>query len=579
MGIEIPRIQRQTQDTPLLADRINIQPQLPENSIGDAVGKVLDVGTKYYQQQMEASANDYAKDSYLQIRDKFNKGFNSGEGDKLGLRSVEGHEQFVQGRNDLTEALNKKKEELLSKDGLSDYAKRKAEEKIDEAMSTFSYYMDVQEGQVKVADRTKKTALTVQAKTEDLNTIFGNHFDPNNGSSMRALDGELKDIRNTLYDSMVDSGTATKTLDKNGQAKYSVSAMGQFEVTKMMNKIVSEFTENVAAQSDGPRKAKAILENFDSYILPAAKVKIEKYIKDRATNTNAYSIVNDLVNVKDASEEDLAGKVSELMENGQVELAEKVDKLYPIILNKRREGAKVLAKGYADSLFKMIRMNGYTDLAVAEQNPEFLKMYNKIDDFSVKKDIDRFFTPPKISSNEALEQMEAFLESGSKDNVAFMKISSNLNGKDRKTYGSLYTGFGGTDTEGKKAKMTRSYINEAVKDLTAIDNYKFPDEGDREIISKFKSDFIDIVAKEPNLPDPYTKQGREYLNNVIRAFNDEEKLPMPNFKGQIKPTSSQNADLADKFERKFDRRPSDIELEWAKKNNGKFKDFRNGTIK
>lgn len=579
MGIEIPRIQRQTQDTPLLADRINIQANLPANTVGDTVGKIIDVGTQYYQKQMEASANDYAKDSYLQIRDTFNKGFNSGEGEKLGLRSIEGHEQFVQGRNDLTEALNKKKEEILNKDGLSDYAKRKAEEKIDEAMSTFSYYMDVQEGQVKVADRSKKTALTVQAKTEDLNSIFAANFNPNNGSSMRALDGELKDIRNTLYDAMVDSGTATKTIDKNGQAKYSVSAMGQFEVTKSMNKITSEFIENVAAQSDGPNKAKALLENFGDYVLPATKVKIEKYIKDRATNTNAYSIVNDLVNVKDASEEDIVGKVSELMENGQVELAEKVDKLYPIILNKRREGAKVLAKGYADSLFKMIRMNGYTDLAIAEQDTEFLKLYNKIDDFSVKKDIDRFFTPPKTSSAEALEQMEAFLESGSKDNVAFMKISSNLNAKDRKTYGSLYTGFGGTDTEGKKAKMTRSYINEAVKDLTAIDNYKFPDESDREVIAKFKSEFIDIVAKEPNLPDPYTKQGREYLNNVIKAFNDEEKLPMPNFKGQIKPTSNQDADLADKFERKFDRRPSDLELEWAKKNNGKFRDFKTGTIK
>ena len=579
VDLPIPTIQRQPQEVPLAQDRLNVEARLPSNTPGDTVANIIDAGTKFFEQQLEASANDYAKDSYLQIRDAFNKGFNAGDGQNLGLRFIEGSEQFGVARNDLVKKLNQKKEEILSKDGLSNYARQKATEKIDEAMSTFQYYMDVQEGQVKIADRTKKTALLVQSKTEDLNNILGSNFNPESISSLKALGNGIKDIRNTIYDSMVDSGTASKTQDKDGNPKYIVSNVGQFEATKMMSKIVSDFTENIAAQPNGPEKAKAILDNYGEYILPATRTRIEKYIGQRAINNDAYAIVNELVNIKEATPDQYQAKVDELLANDQPELARKVQQLYPTALEKKHAVIRNLSKGYADTAYQMVIQNGWISLADAEQDPKFLNIYNKIEDATVKKGINSFFTPPKTSSLEAIEDMEKFLMTGSTDAKEFTKLLSPLNATDRKTYGTLFTGFGGTDTDKSKTIKTKAYLNESVKLLEEVSNVRYPDEDDQKIIADFKTKFVDAVSKEPSIPDLNTSAGRAYFNKFIEAYNNEDPLPVPNFKGvRTAPVNEKDVVINEKFYSKFGRLPSPAEVDYYKKNN-MYKDLKTGQVK
>ena len=351
--------------------------------------------------------------------------------------------------------------------------------------------------------------------------------------------------------------------------------MGQYEVQKLMSRVVSEFTENVASQPDGPAKAKVLLDNYGDYLVPATRNRIQKFVNERDQSNEAYKIVNQLVNIDEATTDDYKTTVDELIAEGKTEVAQKVEKLYPTMLEKKRAVARNLSRGYADVLFKMVQEKSFVDLPTAMQDAEFAKNYAKIEDATVAKSINQFFKPPTYSAPAAIAEMEVFLESGSTDNTQFMKLLSPLSAKDRKTYGSLFTGFGGTESGKQKAKLSKAYINEGVKLLKDIDNWKFPDEEDMEVISDFKTKFIEMVEKEPNLPDPYSATGNKYLNDFVAAYNDESPLPVPNFNLKRKTRSPKEAEAVELLFEKFGRKPSDLEVENYLKTN-KIKDLTTG---
>lgn len=293
--VDIPLIKRQYNDTPNAEAQANFSIPTVNNVAGEQLSKTLGEGVDYFQKRVEAISNDEANKAYNLLREEFNQGYNVGYDNELGLRNIEGYDSFKGARSKLQQRLEKKRDELINREGLSSYTREIIKRKLDDGFSTFQYYMDTQEGQVKTVEATKNHQIARQHKDEDVAALFSLYNGtPQANKLLQMKIQELEEIDGSFF---YARGLATK--DESG--KFILSPIAQAELQKNMHNTVKSSILTLATKNTAA--AKEAMRNFGQYIIPTEQVKITKALEEKEMGETAYGLAYNAIVKQDGNAE------------------------------------------------------------------------------------------------------------------------------------------------------------------------------------------------------------------------------------------------------------------------------------
>lgn len=541
--MEIPIIKREQNisATPSPTTSATIPEQ--KDYVQEATSKALGAGVDYFQKEAEVAADDHARKGYNQYRDEFNEGFNVGYEGKPGLRHTEGHDQFKLDRDQLVERLNKKTEKLLSEPGLSDYAKEKLKLKLDDATSTFQFYMDTQEGQVKIKEK------TVQSKNEQENmgndlTVLMDTFNPKRENAL--VHSTIQNMKATYDVSLYGRGLATKeyTTDKNGilQEKIVPSAIGAFEKKKdISEKIANSIIE---LGNKDPMAALAALKKYSDSkdILDTTEARIEKALKSSATLHEGYGAAVESVQILNDSQDIVKEKMKKYHDQGKPEVAKAYYQSVADISNKNETIEKNNSEIAINNAYRAMMAAAAKEGASMPQSVEEALLdtstkawHDQIRPMDLKK-FEDFVKPPRVTSIEALEEMETFLLSGSSDNLKFHRLSAPLNKKARESsiqrFYDIRTDLKTVAAGGKSNRKATpgAYIVEMGK-LNKLSGDFYDQDDSEETIKVRKKLSTWITNSGVTIPDYDSPEGIDNMANFLEHHSKDDVRKYPAFLG------------------------------------------------
>jgi len=453
--VDIPEVKREYNQTPNIQSQVNVTVPKVDNSAMEQVSKTLGQGVDYFQKQMEVATKDEATKAANAYRDTFNTLFNVGEGDQLGLKNIEGYDSFKSARQQAEEKLLKKRDELANREGLSDYAKEIIKSKLDDSSSTFKYYMDSQEGQVKTLDATRNHEVQRQAQTEDTTALFGLY----NGTPQanKLLQNQIKKLEDADKEFYFGRGLATREeiedLDGKKTFLYKLSPPAQFEMQKNISQTVATSILGLAA--DNTNAAKAAMQQFGKYIIPDAQVKIEKVLNEKLKDETAYGLAFRSINNPEEIKKIQEAYTKKNDMAGLKEFNSQISSLRTQEGKAEKEASAEALKLVREQFYNMPleEMSKYNSVMAARTNKDWLAAYSSMTPTDQDK-FARMFNGNPALNLEAFEQVQQALAAGKEavPRAKFMELVNQLPEKYRKNAYRAYSGF---DIGGYKGSASR----------------------------------------------------------------------------------------------------------------------------
>jgi len=534
---EIPRIKREQNLS--VAPSPTVSTEVPETKeyAQEAVGKALGAGVDYFHKQLEVASDDYVRRSYNDYRDEFNTGYNAGYEDEQALSKIEGLEQFNAARDRLTDRLNKKTEKLLSDPNINGFTREKLKLKLDDATSTFNFYMDTQQGQVKLKNRASQSKNELEHQSSDLMN-FMQSYNPSGDNPL--IDRQIQKMKDTYDTNLVGAGLASKvtTEDKDGNpvTKLEISELGQYQKDKDMSaSIAAAITELGVNQ---PTKALIALETHkDNIPIKETRNRLAKSLKSTADLQESYTAALTSVKVLNDSPAAIKEKMQKYAKDGRPELAKAYYQHVVDISNKDETLEKNMSETAMNNLLRLVLALPTKPNSIEEarlQDPEVEKWWQQIRPMDQASFGDKYFKPPRATSVEALTEMDDFLVSGSSDSILFNRLLTPLNKKARE---NAILRFRGIRTDLKNVDNTKldkdstsnayvSYMRQANRNSEDF----YPDDDAAKKI-EVESKLIEWIEKSGStIPSIKSNEGLKQMEVFLENHTKDVKN-IPTFSG------------------------------------------------
>jgi hypothetical protein len=563
--VDIPEVKREYNQTPNIQAQTNLTVPQVDNSAMEQVSKSLGQGVDYFQKQMEVASKDEATKASNAYRDTFNTIFNVGEGDQLGLKNIEGYDSFKSARQQAEEKLLKKRDELVNREGLSDYAKEIIKSKLDDSSSTFKYYMDSQEGQVKTLDATRNHQVQRQTQTEDTSALFGLY----NGTPQanKLLQNQIKKLEDSDKEFYFGRGLATReeVTDENGKKSfvYKLSPPAQFEMQKNVSQTIASSILGLAA--DNTNAAKAAMQEFGKYIIPDTQVKIEKTLNEKLKDETAYGLAFRSIN---KPEEIKAIQEAYTKKNDMAGLKEfnsQVSSLRTQLAKSEKDASADALKLVREKFYSMPpeEMAKYGSVIEARKNKEFLEAYSIMTPTDQDK-FTRMFNGNQTLSLDALAQVQQDLMAGNVPRETFVEHVNQLPEKYRKQAYDAYLGFNINGYKGNASRDAMSNWREIERIAKKDGGDDIFDITDAESYADAYNTWMDKISSSKEVydvgSDQANRQRQEFIDEMRKKNQswfgglfggNKQKTTLPSYDQKNIPIKNMPAPLSEAEQKKY----------------------------
>lgn len=564
--VDIPHIKREDNLSAVQSPTSSATVPAVDNQLQETVGKVLGAGLDYYHKQMDVAADDYARKGANDYQDEFNQGFHVGHGDLPGLKHVEGLDQFKQVRDGLVDRLNKKTAKLLSDPNISDYAREKLKLKLDDATSTFKFYMDGQEGQVKIKEKATQTKIEQDNHGSQLVGFMGS-FIP--GGKNALIDMQIEKMKYDYDKSLVSMGLADTALvtNKDGTQEYKVvpSSLGEFQKKKDVSEKIATAIESLS--NENPMAALEALKKYGDPkkgdMLQPTVARIEKSLKSSATLQEAYGEANKSVVMGDTPDM-IQEKMQKYIDGGRADLAKSYFQSVTDMQNKRETQSKNNSEIATNNALAIALGQPTMPLSVEDArmietpDPNDPKKTIKPFDMWYKRVLpkeqaffDKYFRAPKTTSLQAAQDMDEFLASGSDDRIRFNRLLSPLSTRARQNSILRYAGIRTDlkDVDNSKIDKTAT-LNAYIMEMTRANKLDgdLYDTDDAEEMYAVRAKLEEwIRLSNATIPSVNSEEGIKNMQNFIE-YHARDANKIPTFLGGKRLKAGSTTDAQDKAE-------------------------------